>query len=248
MPTVHVNDTDIYYEIHGEGFPLLNILGMGMNIASFYAPTMIEQFAEQYKVIAFDNRGTGRSSGADTPFSIETMSRDALGLMDALKIRKAHIAGGSLGACVAQVLAANHPERVKGLVLHGAASRYPLKFRVMMTLMRNISFLQRMSVKMADPIFRAPYPPTESAYLNQCYIGTSFDSRDLLGRITAPALIVNGTCDQFVPLIYAHELADGIRGSHLHLIDRDHLFILQEPELVTRPALEFLAGVDRAEV
>ena len=247
MPTVHVNDIDIYYEIHGEGFPLINILGMGMNIASFYAPAMIEQFAGHYQVIAFDNRGIGRSSGADTPFTIGMMARDTLGLMDALNIQRAHIAGGSLGACVAQLIAAEHPERVKGLVLHGAASRYPLKFRIMMALMHKIPFLQRMSVRMAEPIFRAPYPPTEPAYLNQCYIGTHFDSRDLLCRITAPALIVSGTCDQFVPLRYARELADGIRGSHLHLIERDHLFILNEPELVTRPALEFLAGVDRAE-
>lgn len=55
MPTVPVNDIDMYYEIHGKGRPLLMILGMGMNIASFSNPKMIQQFADYYTVIAFDN-------------------------------------------------------------------------------------------------------------------------------------------------------------------------------------------------
>lgn len=244
MPTVHVNDIDMYYEIHGEGFPLVNILGMGMNIASFYGPSMTRQLAEHYQVIAFDNRGIGRSSKPDTPFTIEMMAQDTLGLMDALDIQQAHIVGGSLGGCVAQVIAAEHPERVKGLVLHGAASRYPLIFRVMVHMAAKIPFVRRKSVKMAGPIFKEPYPPTETTYLNQCFTGATFDSRHLLCRISAPTLIIGGSSDQYVPMKFTRELADGISGSRLELLDCDHLFILKEPELMIRPALKFLAEVD----
>lgn len=244
MPTVHVNDIDMYYEIHGEGVPLLNILGMGMNIASFYGPSMTRQLAEHYQVIAFDNRGIGRSSKPETPFTIEMMAQDTLGLMDTLGLHKAHIVGGSLGGCVAQVIAAEHPERVNGLVLHGAASRYPLIFRIMVHTAAKIPFIRRKSVKMAEPIFKEPYPPTETTYLNQCFIGATFDSRHLLGRITAPTLIISGTNDQYVPMKYTHELVNGIRGSQLELLDCDHLFILKEPELMIRPMLKFLAEVD----
>ena len=244
MPIVHVNDIDMYYEIHGEGDPLLMVLGMGMNIASFNNPDIIGTFAEHYQVIAFDNRGMGRTSKPDAPFTVELMARDTLGLMDAIGIRQAHVVGGSLGACVAQVIAAGHPGRVRGLVLHGAASRYPFLIRAMVGLTVKIPFLRRQSVKMAEPIFKEPFPPTETSYLNQCIAGVGFDSRHLLGRIAAPTLIINMAHDQYVPMKFTRELADGIRGSRLELIDRDHLFILKEPELITRPALEFLRRVD----
>lgn len=244
MPAVHVNDIDMYYEIHGQGYPLVMILGMGMNTASFNNPEIIRQCAEHYRVIAFDNRGIGRSTIPDTPFTVETMAQDTLGLMDALGIAQAHVVGGSLGACVAEVLAAEHPGRVNGLVLHGAASRYPLAIRTMVTLSARIPFLRRQSVKMAEPIFREPYPPTEISYLNQCTAGAAFDGRPYLGRIAAPALIINMAKDQYVPMKFTRELVEGIRGARLELIDRDHLFLLNEPELVIRPALAFLGEVD----
>ncbi|MCK9579765.1 MAG: alpha/beta hydrolase [Methanoregula sp.] len=244
MPTVHVNDIDMYYEIHGEGEPLLMILGMGMNIASFNNPEFIRMFAEQYRVIAFDNRGVGRSSKPDTPFTVETMAQDTIGLMDALGIRRAHVKGGSLGGAVAQILAAEHPERVNGLVLSGAASRYPFLMKTMVCLAPKIPFMRKKSVQMAEPLFREPYPPTETTYLNQCVAGASFDGRKYHGRIRAPTLITNMAHDQYVPMKYTRELVGGIRGSRLELIDRDHLAYLTEPELIARPALDFLNEVD----
>ena len=59
MPTIHVDGINLYYEIHGEGHPLVMILGMGMNTASFNNPEIIQQFAQHYRVIAFDNRESG---------------------------------------------------------------------------------------------------------------------------------------------------------------------------------------------
>ena len=244
MPTVHVNDIDIYYEIHGEGEPLLNILGASMNIAAFSMPKMIRLLAKHYKVIAFDHRGMGRSSNPDTPYNMETLARDTLGLMDALDIRKAHIVGGSMGGCVAQLIAAEHPERVNGLVLHGTACRYALRMRILVGLIVNIPFLRRRSIKMADMIFKEPYPPTEDSYLFQTTMGVGFDCRHLLGRITAPTLVIGMTHDQFVPMKFTRELAEGIRGSQLEWIEGDHLFLFTEPERVTRPMLKFLAEVD----
>lgn len=220
------------------------ILGMGMNIASFNNPEIIRKFAEHYRVIAFDNRGIGRSAIGDSPFTVEMMAKDTVCLMDSLGIRKAHFIGGSLGACVAEVIAAQHPERVKGLVLHGAASRYPLMIRAMVALSARIPFLRQQSVKMAEPIFKESYPPTEASYLNQCTAGAVFDGRPCLSRITAPTLIINLAKDQYVPMKFTRELTDGIRGSRLELIDRDHMFILEEPDLMIRPALAFLQEND----
>lgn len=244
MQTIHVDGINLYYEIHGEGYQLVMILGMGMNTASFNNPEIIQQFAQHYRVIAFDNRGIGRSTLSDSPFSVEMMAHDTIKLMDALGVEKAHIVGGSLGACVGEVLAALHPERVHGLVLHGAASRYPFMIRMMVTLSHTFSFFRKQSVKMAEPIFNEPYPPTETSYLNQCVAGAVFDGRPYLGRITASTIIINLAKDQYVPMKFTRELVDGIRGAHLELINRDHLFILKEPGLMIRPALAFLKKVD----
>lgn len=99
-------------------------------------------------------------------------------------------------------------------------------------------------MKMAEPIFKEPYPPSENSYLNQCIVGVSFDSRDLLSRITAPTLIITMKNDQYVPIKFTYELTNGITDSRLELLDTDHLFILKEPELMIRSALAFLKEVD----
>jgi pimeloyl-ACP methyl ester carboxylesterase len=224
------------------------ILGMGMNVASFNNPDVIRKLAEHYRVIAFDNRGIGLTTITDTPFSVVMMAKDTLGLMDALGIGKAHLVGGSLGACVAEVIAAEHQKRVNGLVLHGASSRYPLMIRTMVSLSSQIPFLRRQSVKMAEPIFKEPFPPTEMSYLNQCAAGAAFDGRPYLSKISSPTIIINLIKDQYVPMKFTRELTNGIRGSRLELIDRDHMFILNEPELMIRPALAFLEDLDRKTV
>ena len=215
MPTEQINGIEIYYELHGEGIPLMMILGMGMNVASFNNPEVIARYAEHYRVIALDNRGIGRSGKPDAPWTVETMADDTLALMERLRIDRAHVVGGSLGACVAQVIAARHPERVRGLVLHGAAARYPRRMRFAIAASAKVPFLRRQSLKMAAPIFAQPYPPTETSYFHQCRAGAAFDGRRLLSRIAAPTLILNLARDQFVPPLYTRELADGISGSQL---------------------------------
>lgn len=220
------------------------ILGMGMNVASFNNPEIIATFAEHYRVIAFDNRGVGRSSKPDTPFTVETMAQDTIGLMNALGIDKAHLKGGSLGGAVAQIIAAEHPERVNGLVLSGAASRYPVMMRFMVNLIPKIPFMRRKSVTMAGVLFTEPYPPTETTYLNQCLAGANFDGRRYHSRIRAPTLIIGMTHDQYVPMKFTRELVEGIQGSRLELIERDHLSVLKEPELIISPAISFLQEVD----
>jgi pimeloyl-ACP methyl ester carboxylesterase len=220
------------------------LLGMGMNIASFNNPPMIERFAAHYAVVAIDNRGIGRSSKPDRPWTVHDMAGDTLGVMDRLGIERAHLVGGSLGACIALTIASEQPERVRGLVLHGAAARYPRRMGLFVAASEKVPFLRRQSLKMAAPIFEAPYPPTEASYFNQCRAGVAFDGRRLLSRIAAPTGVLNLTRDQFVPMRYTRELAAGIPGAELRLIDRDHLFILNEPELIIDPALEFLARIE----
>ena len=95
MPYVKVNDIQMYYEIHGEGEPLVLILGLGTDISEWGG--IIHWLAEKFQVLAFDNRGVGRTDKPDIAYTIEMMADDTAGLMQALGIQQAYIVGISLG-------------------------------------------------------------------------------------------------------------------------------------------------------
>ncbi len=116
MPKVKVDGVNLYYEIHGDGFPLLMILGLSENIY-WWDPPMINDLSKHFKTVIFDNRGVGRSDNLDGDVSIEIMAADVLGLMDALNLNQAHIFGHSMGGMIAQELALKFPDRIKKLVL-----------------------------------------------------------------------------------------------------------------------------------
>ena len=99
---VETNGQKLYYEVHGEGEPLLLIMGLGNDATGWMF--QVPAFAEHYKVIAFDNRDVGRSSEAKGPYTLADMAEDTAGLMDALGIEQAHVVGGSMGGSIAQEL------------------------------------------------------------------------------------------------------------------------------------------------
>ena len=115
MPTVQANEIEIYYEEHGEGPPLLLIMGWGGNAATW--KPQLPGLAERFHVIAFDNRGAGRTKAPDGPYTIAQMADDTAGLLDSLELPSAHVFGISMGGMVAQELALSHAERVRTLVL-----------------------------------------------------------------------------------------------------------------------------------
>ncbi len=100
-----------------------------------------------------------------------------------------------------------------------------------------------MMMKSADFLFQQKYPPTPESFACQGVAPLKFDGRKLLGQIRAPTLIMNGTKDLVVSMKITRELARGIPGAELVLVDGDHLFI-RDPNLLTKPVLEFLGEVD----
>ena len=108
MPKIEVGDVELYYEIHGEGPPVVLIHGLAGD-CSAWAP-QIKVLENDYRVIALDNRGAGRSSSPDYPYTTRHFADDTVGLMDALEIAEpAHVIGRSMGGAIAQEMAINYP-------------------------------------------------------------------------------------------------------------------------------------------
>lgn len=116
-----VGDVNLYYELYGQGDPLVLIAGTGISCAP-WRPFQVPEFSKHYQVLIYDHRGLGRSDKPDVPYSTRLFAKDCSGLMDALGIKKAHIMGHSMGGRVAQWLALDHPDKVRSLVLSGSGS------------------------------------------------------------------------------------------------------------------------------
>ncbi|MHA2367096.1 MAG: alpha/beta fold hydrolase, partial [Candidatus Hodarchaeales archaeon] len=222
MPKIKVNDINMYYEIRGEGFPLVMILGLAADV-NWWIPEIIESQSQNFKTIIFDNRGTGRTDKPDIPYSIKMMADDTIGLMDALDIKKAHILGGSLGGMIAQEIAISYPERVEKLVLcctHCGGSKQVLpSMEVLQKMMAPrelppeefideiISFCFTDEFIKNNPDFIESYKKRTMEYViphytyqHQIEALAGFSSGLKLKKIKAPTLIMHGREDIINPV------------------------------------------------
>jgi 3-oxoadipate enol-lactonase len=256
-----VGGLNMYYEVHGKGKPFLLISGLGSDLNSW--ALQIPEFAKKYRVIAFDNRGSGRTDAPDMPYSIRMMAEDTVGLMDALSIEKAHVLGVSMGGYIAQEVAIRYPGRVESLILvTTSVGPYLLKISVLQAWarealrdMRPLTFFQIMLPFMFnDSSFESPgvlemavatiaghssTPPDVLArHMIAC---VEHDARDRIGQITAPTLVLAGKEDPFVPFSLFEELAASIPNARFRVLDGGgHGFNASMADKFNRAVLEFL--------
>jgi pimeloyl-ACP methyl ester carboxylesterase len=119
---ISVNGLKTYYEVHGEGEPLLLMHGGFCTVETFARQT--PEFAKRYRVYVPERRGHGRTADVEGPITYEAMAEDTAGFMKALEIESAHLVGYSDGGNTALVLAHKRPELVRKLVCIGANFHY----------------------------------------------------------------------------------------------------------------------------
>ena len=112
-----VNGIKLYYEIYGNGYPLLVLHGNGGSIASSF---ILPELIKKYKVIAVDSRAQGNSTDTDEELTYEQMASDVSELLEKLNIDSVYIWGHSDGAIIGLILAMEHPEKVSKLLAFGA--------------------------------------------------------------------------------------------------------------------------------
>jgi len=263
MPKVKVNDIHIYYEVQGEGFPLVMIMGLSANI-DWLDPRMIQELSKNFKIVMFDNRGAGRTDMSNREYTIKLFADDTAGLMDALGISRAHVFGVSMGGVIAQELVLNYPEKVEKLVLcstncGGTKSVLPSQ-EILEMLMADRSALSPEEIaRMAMPIILTEEfikknpdlveliiqqvlraPTSNEAFTRQLNAIMNFNTYDRLLQIKAPTLVLHGKRDILIPPENGSILARAIPNAKLVYFKNSAHGILEEMEKVPPVLLDFL--------
>ncbi len=262
LPRDKPGDVVLYYEIHGEGTPLLLIAGLGSDCLSWGG--VVAKLAAHFKVIVFDNRGVGRSEAPEKSYAVGEMTSDAIRLLDHLKIKKAHILGHSMGGFIAQEMAIHHPERVERLVLASTAAvssernntlflEFYKELRTgadpetwILKWVRWLFSPERLSCKTFIDAFvknrlKDPFPQQARGLKGQIDAIALFDSREKLGRVKAETLVLHGREDILILPGEAEALAKGISGSAFQYIKgAAHCLHIENRHVFVRAVVEFL--------
>jgi len=264
MPYANINKSSLYYEIHGDGFPLILIQGLGANIY-WWGEGLINEISKFFKVIVFDNRGTGRGEAIDRDFTINDLAGDLAGLMDELDIQRAHVLGISMGGMIAQAFVLKYPERVDKLVLcstncGGSEAVHcvpeimkiltrPRKGRSEEDIVQDLipvifseDFVRKnpQLIHLIVKIF-SKYPVPENIFKRQLNAIKGFNSCGMLKNISSATLILHGEKDILIPPQNGKILADKIPGARLKLFANSaHALFSQEPASVIATLIEFL--------
>ncbi len=237
MPTLKVSDITMYYEVHGQGEPLVLIPGLRTDVSEYIR--IIDGLSDKYRVIALDNRGAGRTDKPDMPYTIDMMAGDAAGLLDGLGIKRAHILGVSMGGRIAAALTLARPDLVRSLILVSTSmARQPR-----LTLGGRLFNWAVVTFNLGA---RSPYPQPYYALLRQREASRSYDCMDRLGEIGAPTLILHGRRDRLAPYRLAQAMHDGIKGSEMIAFDGGHLFLFFRPAQFRNSVRDFLAALPAA--
>ena len=243
MPKLNVNDIQVYYEVHGEGTPLVMIMGLGGNL-DWWDPRMVQELSKKFKTVLFDNRGAGRTDVSNREYAIRLFADDTAALMDGLGISRAHVLGISMGGMIAQELALNYPQKVEKLVLcstlcGGEKSVLPSGV-AMGSLTADRSTMSHEEVaKMVIPVILTEdfvkknpdyvelqlqrilkAPISDEPYRRQLSAVMRFNAHDRLLQIKAPTLILCGRKDILVPPGNGPILAEAIPNSRLVYLER----------------------------
>jgi pimeloyl-ACP methyl ester carboxylesterase len=243
------------------GEPLLLIMGLGMQLIGWPEELVQMLVARGFRVIRLDNRDAGLSQGFDelgvpnlawaalryalrltisAPYGIADMAADALGVLDALGIRRAHVCGASMGGMVAQHLAAGHPDRVKSLTLMMTTSgsrRLPQAGWELQRAMISrpdasdpaavVAHLQKVITMISGPAY-PPEPDRLRRRLQEsvarawrpagtarqlCAVVADGDRTPMLASIGAPTRVIHGDGDPLIPVAAGHDLVARIGGA-----------------------------------
>jgi 3-oxoadipate enol-lactonase len=221
----------------------------------------VEALSPHYRCLRYDTRGHGRSGVADRPAGIGDLADDLAGLLDALSMPKAHIAGLSLGGMMGQAFALRYPDRTRSLTLMATAAYLPPAEgweQRATTVCRDgmAAIVDAVISRWFTPPFAQNFPerlaPVRKRFLEMdprgyavcCRVIRDMDLRQDIGSITAPTLVIAGVDDPATPVAMMEDIRERISDSELVVLPRAaHLLAIEQADRVNRHLLSFLAAV-----
>jgi pimeloyl-ACP methyl ester carboxylesterase len=252
------------WEERGEGEAVLLVQGLGYTREG-WGPTPA-LLARRFRVLTFDNRGMGESDIAPPPYSIDELAADAVAVLDAAGLARAHVVGVSLGGFIAQQVALDYPDRVDRLVLGctspGGTSAFAMPERTvrafeqfvelppeegLLLLVKNAIADSNVEARpeLVEEVYRYRLAnrPDPGAWEAQALAGMTFDAHVRLGDVRAPTLVLTGTEDAVVDPRNSELLAAAIPGARLDRIEgAGHLVFWEEAEQFAGAVSCFLEG------
>jgi 3-oxoadipate enol-lactonase len=265
MPFTSSNGISLYYEVAGTGPTVCLINGYRLGSAA-WPSAFIDRLSRRCSVVAFDNRGTGRSSKPAGGYDFANMARDVVGLLDHLRLPLVHLFGFSMGGAIAQHVAIQHPDRLGRLILFGTFCggiwAEPASHDVFKRLLVTANQTPEEAARQAWPVtYSAEYlvahadaveqqmrrelehPTPTFVAERQMEAVKQFDTYHDLRKIAAVTLVATGSDDLLVKPRNSQILASRIPNARLELLaDLGHRAIWEAPEEIADLVGDFLTG------
>lgn len=252
MAFAKINGIDLYYEVHGEGHPLVLSHGIGSNHLHWWQ--QIPEFSKHFRVISFDHRGFGFSKDTNG-LGPKVFIDDLEALLDHLDIRKAMLCGQSMGGVTVGGYAARHPERVTKLVLSCSGGGYfPVahsdSFRQAMAKVKTYEEFSTLSIEQDG--FPARHPTLRFLFESMAQLNHGFDmarlpelrthkfSVDPVVKAGIPVLLIGGEDDNGSNAAL-EQIHQAVPGSVYHVIpSAGHLLFFESAAAYNELVLSFL--------
>ena len=263
MPKIQANGIQLYYELAGPADAPVVMLSNSLGTRLEMWDPQMQALAERYRVLRYDSRGHGRSDAPEGPYTIDMLADDALGLLDALDIERAHFCGLSKGGMVGQVLGAKYGDRLISLALCSTACHMPARelwderIRIaneqgMTALADGVverwfteAFRREPSIAV-DRVRQMIIDTPPHGYAACCAAIRDMDLRELITGIRLPTLVIVGDKDPATPPEKAEEIQSRIPGARLEVVpDAAHLLNIEQ-DVVFDAALMSLLDHHRA--
>ena len=249
MPIVNTGRFDINYIEDGDGYPVVLIHGLAGDHTAWLP--QVDALRGDYRVVAFDNPGSGDSSTVDDPASTADLADATLGLMDQLGIERAHVIGRSMGGAIAQHMALKAPDRLQSIAMAASFARLDSIGAQVIT---NLQLLLRWRPNWAEWAPHAVFLFVSPAFFNENpeliariteLVGdegrdlTSYDhlataclehdALDRLGEIDTPALVMAGRLDPICSMTSQNWMMEALPNAELEVFEKSsHFFLMEE--------------------
>jgi 3-oxoadipate enol-lactonase len=257
MPVIDSNGCPIDVEVTGPADAPVLMLSSSLGTTKHMWDPQMPAFTAKYRVVRYDRRGHGKSGVSKGPYSMEMLGRDALAVMDALKLDKVNWLGLSMGGMEGMWLGANAPGRIDKLILSNTnghvADKTPWIDRIKFVREKSLADLVGPNMeRWFTKGFRDKHPEViarftemflatdKVGYIASCEAIRDLDFRATNPTIKAPTLVIVGKSDPATPPSAGEAVAAAIPGAKVIGLDAAHIANIEQPALYTKTVLDFL--------